>query len=66
MNHPQDGSKLEIASGTAIRAFRTAVVWRQKLQTDEVKLGKGWLHPRGACRTPPQREKLLGGFGISS
>ena len=46
MNHPKDRSKLEIASGAAIRAFQTTV-WRQKLQTDEVKEGKGWERPQG-------------------
>lgn len=45
MNHPKDSSKVEIASGTAIRTFPTTV-WRQRLRTDEVKQGKGRVHPQ--------------------
>ena len=47
MNHPKDRSKVEIASGAAIRAFQTAVR-REKLRTDEVKQGKGRVLPQGA------------------
>lgn len=46
MNHPEDRSKLEIASGAPIRAFQTTVC-RQKLRMNEVKQGKGWVHPQG-------------------
>lgn len=58
MNHPEDRSKLESASGTAIRAFQTAV-WRQKLQTGEVKQRKGWVHPQGARPAAPHTSAAL-------
>lgn len=68
MNHPEDRSKLEIASGAAIRAFQTTV-WRQKLQMDQVKEGKGRAGPRpAASHTSAGRlrwERLLGGFKTS-
>lgn len=71
MNHPEDRSKLEVASGAAIRASRTTV-WRQELQRDGVKQGEGWVLPQGmrdALHTPAalgwlQGDWLLGGLGV--
>lgn len=68
MNHPEDRSKLEIASGAAIRAFQTTLR-RQKLQMDQVKEGKGQAGPRPAASHTSvgrlRRERLLGGFKTS-
>lgn len=69
MNHPEDRSKLEVAAGAANRALRTTV-WRQELQTEEVKQGEDGRLPQGmqdALHTPAapgrlQWDRLLGGL----
>lgn len=66
VNHPEQRRKVEGAAGAALRDVQTAV-WRQKLQRDEVKEGRGWVRwpERGRRGTRPRGtvSKAPGGPG---